>query len=53
VKNAYHKLFARDATPNEIELATQFLSKPTTSSMSRWEQYAQVLLASDEMLYVD
>jgi hypothetical protein len=53
VQRACRSLFARDATPREIELATQFLSKPTTSSMSRWEQYAQVLLASNEMLYVD
>ena len=53
VKNAYRKLFSRDANPHEVDLAVQFLSKPTTSSMSRWEQYAQVLLASDEMLYVD
>jgi hypothetical protein len=53
VKKAYWMLFSRDATPDEISLATDFLSRPTTSSMSRWEQYAQVLLASDEMLYVD
>jgi hypothetical protein len=52
-KRVYRTLFAREATPLEIELATQFLSRPTTSSMTRWEQYAQVLLASDEMLYVD
>jgi len=53
VRKAYRTLFAREAAPNEVELAVQFLSKPTASAMSRWEQYAQVLLASDEMLYVD
>jgi len=53
VAKAYRLLYAREATPEEIELATNFLSRATTSSMSRWEQYAQVLLASDEMLYVD
>ena len=46
-------LFAREPLPDEVDLAVHFLAKPTTSSMSRWEQYAQVLLPSDEMLYVD
>jgi hypothetical protein len=50
---AYRLLYAR--APSEIErnLALQFLHRGTNSDMPRWEQYAQVLLASNEMLYVD
>ena len=37
----------------ELRLACEFLRRPGTPTMSRWEQYAQVLLTSNEMLYVD
>ena len=30
-----------------------FCKRPSDSEMTRWEQYAQTLLASNEMLYVD
>ena len=53
VTRAYRLLFGRDPQKAELAMAMQFLAEPTRSSMSRWEQYAQVLLASDEMLYVD
>jgi hypothetical protein len=36
-----------------VKLALEFLRKPGTPEMTRWEQYAQLLLASNEMLYVD
>ena len=50
---AYRLLFSRDATSDEHALALAFLRKPNSSQMSRWEQYAQLLLATNEMLYVD
>lgn len=50
---AYHLLFGRAATPEEIRLAIEFLQEPQSAGMSRWEQYAQILLASNEALYVD
>ena len=53
VTRAYQVLFARNPEPQEIELALAFLAQPTDSDLSRWEQYAQVLLASNELLYVD
>jgi hypothetical protein len=31
----------------------KFLGKPDTGGLPRWQQYAQVLLASNELLYVD
>lgn len=53
VSTAYRMLFAREPDDNETALALEFLSKPSASEMSRWEQYAQLLLASNELLYVD
>ena len=53
IVHAYRSLFGRDPQEQELALAAAFLAQPTTSSLSRWEQFAQVLLVSDEMLYVD
>ncbi len=53
VGRAYHLLFSRAPRKFEIDLALDFLGKPTGAEMYRWEQYAQMLLACDEMLYVD
>jgi hypothetical protein len=53
MQRAYRLLFGREPEKSETELALAFLHKPATSEMSRWEQYAQLLLASNEMLYVD
>jgi hypothetical protein len=55
VRRAFPLLFARAATDREVALAVDFLNstdeaKPT---LSRWEQYAQVLLGSNEFLFVD
>jgi hypothetical protein len=53
VGRAYRLLFGREPEKDEIDLALGFLKKLTTAQMSRWEQYAQMLLVCDEMLYVD
>jgi hypothetical protein len=53
VNLAYRLLFTREPEPEERALAIDFLRSPNSSQMSRWEQYAQLLLASNEMLYVD
>jgi hypothetical protein len=53
VRRAYQLLFARDPDRDELDLAAEFLSREGTSGLSRWEEYAQVLLASNEALYVD
>jgi hypothetical protein len=52
VREAYRLLFAREPDRAEMSLALDFLKKPATE-MPRWQQYAQMLLASNEMLYVD
>jgi hypothetical protein len=54
VVNAYRLLFAREPDDTERRLAADFLLQPPSSpSTTRWEQYAQMLLISNEMLYVD
>jgi hypothetical protein len=53
VRQAYRCLFSREPERTELKLALDFLGKPPAPEMTRWEQYAQLLLASNEMLYVD
>ena len=52
---AYRIAFNRDPSPREVELATRFLALPPTTDdkLTRWQQYAQALLASNELMYVD
>ena len=53
VTSAYRLLFDREPTREELALAREFLVKPALGETSRWEQYCQLLLASNEMFYVD
>ncbi|MEO6741127.1 MAG: PSD1 and planctomycete cytochrome C domain-containing protein [Chthoniobacteraceae bacterium] len=54
VANAYRMLLAREPDDSERALAAEFLKRPSSSSgMTRWDQYAQILLISNPMLYVD
>jgi hypothetical protein len=53
VQHAYELLFGRDPEKAELKVALEFLRKPPVEGMTRWEEYAQVLLASNEMFYVD
>ncbi len=53
VAEVYHALFQRAPDPEERALAEAFLRKPTAAKLTRWEQYAQSLLISNELLYVD
>jgi len=53
VERAYRLLFGRQPEETGVKLALEFLHKPGAPEMTRWEQYAQLLLASNEMLYVD
>jgi hypothetical protein len=46
-------LFGREPVAEESRLALDFLRKPSSGEASRWDQYAQMLLASNEMTYVD
>ena len=53
VTAAYRLLFSRAPTDSELAIGARFLRKGSASDMTRWERYAQSLLASNEMLYVD
>lgn len=46
---AYRLLYGRPATDEEMRLGLKFV----TSGKDRWQQYAHVLLAANELLYVD
>ena len=52
---AYQLLFSREPDEQEVELAQVFLQQPNegNAKLSRLEQYAQALLASNEFLYID
>ena len=50
IRRAYRLLFGRLATDTEVKLAAEFLRPP---SAALWQQYAQVLLGSNEFLFVD
>jgi hypothetical protein len=49
VKRAYRLLFQRDPENNEMQAALVFLKHNESS----WAQYAQILLSSNEFLYVE
>lgn len=56
VRRAYVLLYGRPATEGQVRLAVDFLTrgKPGTPvSDAAWEEYAQVLLGSNEFLFVD
>ncbi|HEY2415897.1 MAG TPA: PSD1 and planctomycete cytochrome C domain-containing protein [Pirellulaceae bacterium] len=47
---AYRLLYGRPATDEEMKLGLRFLA---SGSSDRWQEYAHVLLAANELLYVD
>ena len=54
----YRVVLARSPEPAEIELALKFIRTPPAagqpaSKLSAWEQYAQVLLSTNEFVFVD
>lgn len=53
VEWAHRTLFGRTPTVEELELAIQFLETQDAEPDSGWTQYAQVLLASNELLMID
>jgi hypothetical protein len=55
VQRAYHLLYGRPATVGQVKRAVEFLAAGPDglASDARWQQYAQVLLGSNEFLFVD
>ncbi len=57
VRTAYLLAYGRPATDAELALARRYLASKDDSAeknaLTRWERYAQALLAANEFLYVD
>jgi mono/diheme cytochrome c family protein len=55
IRQAFLLLYGRPARDNEIQLGLSFLAAQASRSgrLTPWEQYAQVLLSTNEFLYVD
>jgi len=53
IKRIYELVFSRKPRNEEYEMARDFLNGPEQSGMSRWEQFAQVMLVCSEAIYVD
>ncbi|WP_435008585.1 PSD1 and planctomycete cytochrome C domain-containing protein [Tundrisphaera lichenicola] len=55
VRRAFPLLYARPATDPEVSMAVEFLeaADEPKAPLSRWEQYAQVLLGANEFLFLD
>ncbi len=54
IARLYRLLFGRAPTPREVELGRRFVETPCEdASLAPWAKYAQVLLQSNEFMYVD
>ena len=55
IRQAYLIAYGRPATEEESSLARVFLNSPKDEkdSLTKWEQYAQALLAANEFMYID
>ncbi|MCI0685345.1 MAG: PSD1 and planctomycete cytochrome C domain-containing protein [Gemmataceae bacterium] len=54
IRAAFVLLYGRPATPREVAIGLEYVSAPAPASgLSRWEQYSQVLLSTNEFMYVD
>lgn len=52
ITRAYELCYARPPHPAELLLARQFFEEEP-DSLDRWTQYAQVLLAANELMFID
>ncbi len=56
IERAYRLLYGRPANADELDLGLQFLAAPATADdeqLSAWQQYAQVLLSANELMYLE
>ena len=53
VRWMYRLIFGRTPDAEEVQLARDFLRRPAMGELTRWQQYAQTLLVSNELFYVD
>jgi Protein of unknown function (DUF1553)/Protein of unknown function (DUF1549)/Planctomycete cytochrome C len=55
INQAYRILYGRDPTQKEVGLGLEFLTRYADSAVTlqAWEEYAQVLLCANELVYVE
>lgn len=53
IQGAYLRLFSRPPTERELQLGLKFLDSGRHKGIRRWQQYAHVLLASNEFMFID
>ncbi len=54
IRRAYALLYSREPSNEELRLGLDYLAKQDTAGkLTRWEQYTQALLASNEFMFVD
>ena len=54
IRAAFPLVYGRPPTEHDLHLGLAFLAGPADGAkLTRWEQYAQVLLSANEFLYVD
>jgi len=61
IQTAFVRLYGRPATERDVKMGLEFLAAPEPGAgsdasqpkLSRWEQYAQALLATNEFAFVD
>jgi hypothetical protein len=53
VRLVYQLAFQRDPSREEMKLALRFLHTPSRSNLDAWQKYAQVILMSDELVFID
>jgi len=58
IQLAFQLAFSREPTADELQLGLDYVSAVDTdgqpqNALTRWERYAQILLASNEFLYID
>jgi hypothetical protein len=53
IRDAFLLLYGRPVTDRELQLGLAFLGHMEPSGLTRWDQYAQVLLSANEFMFVD
>jgi hypothetical protein len=58
IRLAFQLAFSREPTAGELQLGVDYVSAADAegqpqNALTRWERYAQILLASNEFLYID
>jgi len=53
IRRVYALLFARSPSADELDIGLRFVNGPRFQQVDRWAIYAQALLATNEMMYLD